>query len=180
MTQEPFRLDVHHHIVPPEYVAALTTFGVKGGGGIAFPHWDPQRSLSMIDRHGITAAITSLPALGVYFRDRALARDLARRFNDDSADLVHRYPQRFGAFATLPFPDVDAALLELEYALDTLHLDGVVLLSIYEGQYLGDPAFDVVFTELNCVAARHEKDIYEYLLYGETSAELQCALVYVH
>ena len=76
MTQEPFRIDVHHHIVPPEYVAALTAFGVKGGGGIAFPHWDPQRSLNMMDRQDIATAITSLSAPGVYFGDRALARDL--------------------------------------------------------------------------------------------------------
>jgi 6-methylsalicylate decarboxylase len=149
MIQEPFRIDVHHHIVPPEYAATLTAFGVKGGGGIDFPHWDPQLSLNMMDRQGIATAITSLSAPGVYFGDRALARDLARRSNDYSANLVHSYPQRFGAFATLPLPDVDAALLELEYALDTLHLDGVVLLSSYEGQYLGDPAFDAVFTELN-------------------------------
>jgi predicted TIM-barrel fold metal-dependent hydrolase len=149
MTQEPFRIDIHHHIVPQEYVAALTALGVKGGGRIDFPHWDPLRSLTMMDRQGIATAITSLSAPGIYFGDRALARDLARRCNDYSANLVHSYPQRFGAFATLPFPDVDAALLELEYALDTLHLDGVVLLSNYEGQYLGDPAFDAVFTELN-------------------------------
>lgn len=141
MTREASRIDVHHHIVPPEYVAALTAFGVKGGGGRDFPHWDPQRSLTMMDRQGIATAIQSLSAPGVYFGDRALARDLARRPNDYSASLVHRYPLRFGAFATLPF--------------------------------------DVVFTELNCVAARHEKDRYEYLLYGETCAELQCALAYV-
>lgn len=134
MTPEPLRIDVHHHIVPPEYVAALTAIGVKGGGGIEFPHWDPQRSMNMMDRQGIATAITSLSAPGVYFGDRALARDLARRCNDYSANLVHRYPQRFGAFATLPLPDVDAALLELVYALDTLHLDGVVLLSSYECQ----------------------------------------------
>ncbi len=68
MLQEPFRLDVHHHIVPPEYVAALTAFGVKGGGGIDFPHWDPQRSLNMMDRQGIATAITSLSASPYIFR----------------------------------------------------------------------------------------------------------------
>ncbi len=79
MTQEPFRIDVHHHIVPPEYVAALTAFGVKGGGGIDFPHWDPQRSLNMMEqRQGIATAITSLSAPGVYFGHLALARNLAR------------------------------------------------------------------------------------------------------
>ena len=149
MIQEPFRIDVHHHIVPPEYVATLTALGMKGGGGIDFPYWDPQSSLSMMDRQGIATAITSLPTLDDYLGNHALTRDLARRYNDYSANLVHTYPQRFGAFAALPLPDVDAALLELEYALDTLHLDGVILMSSYEGQYLGDPAFEDVFIELN-------------------------------
>ena len=85
MIQEPFRIDVHHHIVPPEYAATLSALGVKGGGGIDFPHWDPQSSLSMMDRQSIATAITSLQP-GVYFGDCALARDLARRFNDAVAD----------------------------------------------------------------------------------------------
>jgi predicted TIM-barrel fold metal-dependent hydrolase len=49
-----------------------------------------------------------------------LARDLARRCNESSAELVREYPQRFGALALLLLPDVDAALDEIEYALDTL------------------------------------------------------------
>jgi len=58
-------------------------------------------------------------------------------------------PHRFGFFATLPLPDVDDALAEVEYALDTLHADGIVLLSNYAGRYPGDPAFEPLFTELN-------------------------------
>ena len=53
-----------------------------------------------------------------------------------------RWPKRFGFFATLPLPDVEAALAEISYTLDTLHADGIVLLSNYTGIYLGDPRFD--------------------------------------
>jgi predicted TIM-barrel fold metal-dependent hydrolase len=49
----------------------------------------------------------------------------------------------------LPLLDIDDALKELEYALDTLKLDGVVLLSSVDGRYPGDPLFDELFTELN-------------------------------
>jgi predicted TIM-barrel fold metal-dependent hydrolase len=45
--------------------------------------------------------------------------------------------------------NVDASLKEIEFALDTLKLDGIGLLSNYAGVYLGDPAFDAVFAELN-------------------------------
>jgi predicted TIM-barrel fold metal-dependent hydrolase len=85
----------------------------------------------------------------VYFGDLASARDLARRCNEISARLISDHSQRFGAFAVLPLPDVEASLLELEYALDTLRLDGVTLLSSIGKEYLGDPSFDALHSELN-------------------------------
>jgi predicted TIM-barrel fold metal-dependent hydrolase len=102
-----------------------------------------------MDRHGIATAITSISEPGIYFGDKTFRRDLARRCNEFSAQLIREYPQRFGAFAILPLPDIDAALRELEYAMDTLKLDGVVLLSSVDGRYPGDALFDELFTELN-------------------------------
>lgn len=149
MSPEPYRIDVHHHIVPQEYVKALAERGITETGGMPFPQWETGMSLDFMDRQGIATAITSISCPGVYFGDIAFARDLARRCNEVSAQLVSDHPQRFGAFAVLPLPDVDASLLELEYALDTLKLDGVTLLASIGNQYLGDPAFDALFDELN-------------------------------
>jgi len=149
MSSEPHRIDVHHHIVPQEYVKALANLGVTESGGIPFPQWGAEASLDCMDRQGIDAAITSISCPGVYFGDIAFTCDLARRCNEISAQLVNDHPQRFGAFAVLPLPDIDAALLELEYALDILRLDGVTLLASIGSQYLGDPAFDNLFAELN-------------------------------
>jgi predicted TIM-barrel fold metal-dependent hydrolase len=144
------RIDVHHHIVPRDYVEALASIGVSAVGRIPFPRWDPGRALEMLERQGIAAAITSISAPGVHFGDAKFARDLARRCNELSAKLVSEHPERFGAFAVLPLPDVEGALRELEYALDTLRLDGVVLLtSQSDGRYLGDPLFDEVMAELD-------------------------------
>jgi predicted TIM-barrel fold metal-dependent hydrolase len=56
---------------------------------------------------------------------------------------------RFGGFASLPLPDVDGALEEIAYAFDTLKLDGVVMLTNFNGVYLGDRRLDPVFDELN-------------------------------
>lgn len=142
-------IDVHHHIVPSEYVSALAEIGVTGGGGVPFPNWSPQRSLDAMDRNGIATAITSISSPGVYFGDNTFAQDLARRCNEFSANLINEHPTRFGAFAVLPLPDVDRALREAACALDTLKLDGIVLLSNVGGRYLGDPEFDELFDELN-------------------------------
>jgi len=150
MIAVPHRIDVHHHILPSEYVAALRSLGVTGGGGIPFPAWDVAPTLDMLDRQGIAAAVTSISSPGVHFGDDGFARGLARRCNEISARLVTDHPRRFGSFATVPLPDVDGALLEVEYALDTLGLDGVVLLaSQSDGRYLGDASFDPLFEELN-------------------------------
>jgi predicted TIM-barrel fold metal-dependent hydrolase len=143
------RIDVHHHIFPPEYVAATARLGVSDGGGIAFPKWSPSSALRLMDRMGIATGIASVAAPGVHFGDDRAARTLARRCNEYAARLVSEHPERFGAFAALPLPDVDGALEELAYALDTLRLDGVVLLASVGERYLGDPAFDPLFDELN-------------------------------
>ena len=73
---------------------------------------------------------------------------LAHETNEFLAEVVRDDPDHFGAFATMPLPDVDASLRELEYAYDTFGLDGVVLFSSQGGRYLGDPLFDPLFEEL--------------------------------
>jgi predicted TIM-barrel fold metal-dependent hydrolase len=149
MSHAPHRIDVHHHILPPEYLTALAGLGITSAGSVPFPQWSVDTTLALMDRQGIATAITSISSPGIYFGDRAFARELARRCNEISARLVSDHPRRFGAFAVVPLPDVDAALREVEYALDTLKCDGVVLLASIGDQYLGDPAFDAFFAELN-------------------------------
>ena len=63
--------------------------------------------------------------------------------------MVRAQPGRFAALATLPLPSVEAALHEIAYAFDELGLDGVALHSNIDGVYLGDPALEPVFAELN-------------------------------
>ncbi len=149
MVARPHRIDVHHHIVPQEYVESLARIGVTSSGGIPFPEWSSEATIARMDKSGVATAMASISAPGVYFGNPDFARDLARRCNEILARLVSNHPGRFGAFAALPLPDVDAALKELQFALDTLKLDGVALLTSVGDQYLGDPAFDPLFEELN-------------------------------
>jgi len=62
---------------------------------------------------------------------------------------VRDHPGRFGYFASLPMPDVEAALIEIAFAFDRLGVDGVILETNCDGEYLGSPRFAPIFTELN-------------------------------
>jgi predicted TIM-barrel fold metal-dependent hydrolase len=105
-----------------------------------------------MDRLGIEVAIVSVSSPGVRFgagEDASDAAALARHVNEVAGELVRDHPGRFGAFASLPAPDVDASLAEMAYALDELALDGVVLLTNVNGTYLGDAALDPMLDELH-------------------------------
>jgi predicted TIM-barrel fold metal-dependent hydrolase len=149
MTTENHRIDVHYHIIPKPYVAALNGRGITGAAWGKFPKWTPEAAIRQLDRMEIATAVTSLSTPGVWFGDVALARDLARLCNEFQAQMISDHAGRFGAFAFLPLPDVDGALAELEHALDHLGHDGVALLSDVEGRYLGDPAYEELFAELD-------------------------------
>ena len=147
---QPHRIDVHHHILPPDYVAAV------GDGRIGplilagrTPEWTPEMSVEAMDRNGIATAVTSISAPGLWFGDDAQSVRLARLCNDYAAAIRRDHPGRFGLFASLPLPDVDASLAEIEYALDVLGADGIGLLTSYGDRYPGDAAFAPVFDELD-------------------------------
>jgi 6-methylsalicylate decarboxylase len=146
------RIDVHHHLVPPFWAEALSGHGGDPSGWHS-PAWSADTSLAFMDGQRIATAVLSLTAPGVTGWETASRRVMARRVNEFGAELVARWPDRFGSFATLPLPDVEGALRELEYAFDVLRADGVILLSNYAGHYLGDPAFGPLWAELDRRAA---------------------------
>ena len=103
---QPRRIDVHTHLIPPEYVALLATIGIKGTPGRDFPKWSPKKTLKLMDKNGIETSILSMSTPGTYFKDDAFSRRLTRSCNDYSAQLAADHPGRLGAFASLPLPDV--------------------------------------------------------------------------
>ncbi|MFC2069258.1 amidohydrolase family protein [Chloroflexota bacterium] len=143
------RIDVHHHILPEEYVARLKGIGITTAIGREFPDWSPKKALDFMKKNGISKAITSISTPGVNVQNRAFAKDLARFCNEYSTKLKSDYPDKFDAFAVLPLYEIEDALKEMEYALDTLHLAGVALLTNVNGIYLGDPKYDDLLAELD-------------------------------
>ncbi|CAM9954302.1 unnamed protein product, partial [Phaeothamnion confervicola] len=142
------RIDVHFHVIPPFYSDAVYAAG-KGPAIGRYPDWSPELALEIMDRFDIAAALTSLAQPGVGFVDAPAAKILTRRCNDYAAELNARWPQRFGAFATVPMANMDDAVEEIAYGIGTLKFSGVSLFASYDGKFLGDPLFDPVMEALN-------------------------------
>jgi predicted TIM-barrel fold metal-dependent hydrolase len=138
------RIDTHHHIAPPKFVEEMRA--------LLLPPtltWSIERSLEDMDQAGVATSLTSITTPGVWIGDHAQGRRVARECNDYAARLVADYPGRFGMFAALPLPDIEASLREIEYGLDVLNADGVCLFTSYRDKWLGDPAFEPVIAELD-------------------------------
>ncbi|MVU80664.1 amidohydrolase family protein [Nocardia sp. ET3-3] len=144
-----YRIDVHAHFLPPDYRAALLEHGHLTIGGYPTPDWSPEAAIGFMDFYGIQAQALSVSDPGVSFLSGKEANDMARYCNTYAAGLFKSNPTRFGAFAVLPMPDILASIEEAIYALDVLRLDGVILLSAYNGVYLGDPRFEPLMVALD-------------------------------
>lgn len=145
-------VDIHHHVIPDFYWEASNEDG-NAAGGINPPRWSLDGAIAYLDEAGIDVAVPSISTPGVHFGDDAAARALARQVNEYLAGIRHDRPDRFGAFAVLPLPDVDGSLDQIAYALDVLELDGVSIFTNAGGSYLGDTRFEPIFAELQRRAA---------------------------
>jgi len=141
---KPHRIDIHHHICPPNYLAELKKFDGSGA-----PPWSPQKSIEEMDMNGIATSVVALMQPGAFFNNKDLDRRLAREANEYAAQMSRDYPGRFGSFATLPLMDTEGSLKEIEYAMDTLKADGIGLMTSYGDKYLGDKRFWPIWEELN-------------------------------
>ena len=145
-------IDVHHHFVPPFYVAEnRDRIAAASGGGIhpAWLSWTPEQAIAAMDKNGVAMAVLSLTFPGVWFGDQQAAARTARRVNEYAAELARSHPGRFGRFAVIPLPDTEGSLREIEYALGALKADGIGLMTSYDDKWLGHAAYYPVFEELN-------------------------------
>ncbi len=149
---KPSLIDVHHHVVPPFYLAENRDRIVAAGGGRmnpAYLSWTPEQSLAAMDQHRVSTAVLSLSPSAYWFGDSQAAAHTARRVNEYTADLVRSHSGRFGMFAIIPFPDSEAGLREIDYAYSVLKADGIGLATSYDDKWLGHPDFQPVFEDLN-------------------------------
>ena len=142
-------IDTHAHMIPQSYLDCLAKHDALLDEDFPIPHWDIDEHLRFMDEAGIERSVLTLPAPQPYFGDSEESAKVIRQVNEEMAAVKAEYKGRFLFCATLPLPDVDAAVREAIYALDTLHADGVKLASNSRGLYLGDPALEPLMEVLN-------------------------------
>ena len=143
MTQAQGVIDVHSHIITPEFVSALDKEGRLLDEGFPLPKWDAEAQLKWMDEAGIQTSVLTLAA------PQPTSAKVVRATNEAAAKLKREHPDRFRFCAALPLPDVKASIEEARYALDVLGADGIKLATNVGGQYLGAPELDTLFTFLN-------------------------------
>lgn len=146
-------IDVHHHVYPPVFTAALERNGGDPSGWYV-PPWTKELDDDLCNTYSIATSVLSVTAPGPGIeKDRATAAKLARDCNDYVAALRDAHPKRFGFFASVPnFTNIEDVLEEIRYALDVLKADGIVLMTSYgtdKAQYLGHASYTPIWDALN-------------------------------
>ena len=122
-------VDVHHHYKPD----SAQEIG---------------QTLEMMEEHGIRKSILSYPDESLLQSDKERVA-LCLKMNECFAKLTGKHSE-LGAFALIPMTlNHDFALLEIERALDILHLDGVLLPTCVSGIYPSSNLYHHIYEELN-------------------------------
>ena len=162
-------VDVHTHILPPEYLDKLMAWGsrrfevaadaagrtilkYKGARflGVTKEMASTEDRLRDMDRIGVDLQVVSLSCPNVYFVDGQDAVWLARAMNDHFAAVCRQHPDRLKGMASLPLTaGLSEALKELDRATQELGMVGVILGSHVGGTSLAEPAFEPLFARLD-------------------------------
>ncbi|TKD49883.1 amidohydrolase family protein [Sphingomonas baiyangensis] len=97
--------------------------------------------VAAMDRHGIDVQILSLTSPGVQLFAPARASELARASNDLLAAAIARHPTRFAGLAAVAPHDPAGAVREMERAIGSLGLKGILINSHTDGRYLDEAQF---------------------------------------
>jgi len=97
--------------------------------------------LAIMDANGVDVQVLSLAAPGVQMLKPADATAMARLANDRLAAVIARHPDRFAGLAAVAPQDPAAAARELERAVRQLRLNGVLINSHTDGEYLDEPKY---------------------------------------
>lgn len=142
-------IDVHCHNILPSYIEVLERHNAAMEETFPLPEWSVEAHLQFMEEAGISLSVLSMPAPQPWFGNAEECSRTIRDYNESCARLKAAHPDKFRFCASLPLPDVEAAVREAIYALDTLGADGIKLATNSRGQYVGDAELDTLMQILN-------------------------------
>lgn len=104
-----------------------------------------EKRIHDMDISGVDKMVLSLTAPGVQIFDAATANSLAISTNDQLAEAIKKHPDRLAGLAAVAPQDPKAAAKEMERAIKKLKLNGVIINSHTQGEYLDDPKYWEIF-----------------------------------
>ena len=141
-------IDMHTHIIPECYRAALTDTGRITEDGFLCPQWSAERHLAFMDQMGIDISVLSISSPH-HMHD--LTEDevvLTQQINNEMAALS-RTNDRVRFAACLPLPMVEESVAEACRALDELGAVAVKFPTNACGVYPADPRLTPLMDVLN-------------------------------
>jgi aminocarboxymuconate-semialdehyde decarboxylase len=150
-------IDMHSHVGVPEAAAMVAekevgTFASMSAASAAHQKklvaelkeqlHNPERRIADMDEAGIDMSIISMSPMEFFYHlEEEQAAALARKQNDQIAEIVRKYPKRFVGMSTVPMKYPAAAVKELERSVKELGMKGVEVCSNVRGDYLGEDKF---------------------------------------
>ena len=140
------KIDFHAHLFPKPFLEEIERrkleFRLPGTRIPVFSKmYDLEERLADMDRTGIDMQALSLGPPGAEVGSAQDSVALTRLWNDQIAKVVQADPRHFTGLAALPMPVPDAALRELDRAVNELHLPGAQIFSNAAGKTLDAPEF---------------------------------------
>ena len=109
----------------------------------------PDHLIREMDRKGIDMSVISMNTPSVYIFEEKRRIELARQLNDSIMARARRNPDRIRGFATLPLPDAEASLKELDRIADAPGIVGIGIGSNLDGVALDDRRLEAVWARIS-------------------------------
>lgn len=147
------RIDIFPHILTTKYKESVLKIipPSRWGASQTIPAlWDLDSRFKIMDKYEVTHVLTMLSPGIEDFADPEKAVDLAKLANDELAELVYKYPERFpAAVASLPMNNIDAALKEMDRAINDLGFRGIQIFTSINGKPLDSPEFMPLYEKMS-------------------------------
>jgi 5-carboxyvanillate decarboxylase len=91
-----------------------------------------------MDEYGVDMHLLALTSTGVQMMEPDRAAAVAEVGNDRLREAIQRHPDRFSGLATIPVQDPPRAVKEIERAITKLKLNGIMINSHTNGEYLSE------------------------------------------